>query len=63
MAGSLEFVVDGERVEIEPVDLLVIERGEWFEYRNRSAKAAAVLLVHVPPFDLGSEVFDSAPAS
>lgn len=57
--GSLEFVIDGERVEIEPVDLLVIEKGEWFEYRNTGARAAAALLVHIPPFDLSNEVFES----
>ena len=39
------------------MDLVVVERDEWFEYKNISDKTATVLLVHVPPFDLGSEVF------
>ena len=56
--GSLVFVVDGNRVEVEPIDLLVIRKNEWFEYKNVSTKSATVLLIHVPPFDLGSEVFN-----
>lgn len=62
IAGCLEFVVDSERIEVESVDLLVIEKGEWFEYRNSGTAAAVVLLVHVPPFDLAGEDFDRSSA-
>ena len=55
--GSLAFTVDGNRVDVEPIDLLVIQKNEWFEYENVGSKQATVLLIHIPPFDLESEVF------
>ena len=55
--GSLAFTVDSHRVDVEPTDLLVIQRNEWFEYENVGTKAATFLLIHVPPFDLESEEF------
>ena len=55
--GSLAFTVAGRRVEVEPTDLLVIQTNEWFEYENVGTKIATILLIHVPPFDLESEVF------
>ena len=59
VSGTLSFTVDGTLVEMEPLDLLVIPKDEWFEYENRGNDAATVLLVHVPPFNLESEVFDT----
>ena len=55
--GTLIFMVDGKRIEVEPTDLLVIQKNEWFEYGNESSKTATLLLIHIPPFDLESEVF------
>ena len=59
VSGALAFTVDGARIEMEPTDLLVIPKGEWFEYENQGDAAATLLLVHVPPFNLESEVFDA----
>ena len=59
ISGTLAFTVDGTRIEMEPSDLLVIPQGEWFEYENRGDTTGTVLLVHVPPFNLDSEVFDT----
>ncbi|MCY4581395.1 MAG: cupin domain-containing protein [Chloroflexi bacterium] len=59
VSGALAFTVGGTRIALETSDLLVIPRGEWFGYENRGESTATVLLVHVPPFNLESEVFDT----
>ena len=59
VSGALSFTVDGAPIEMGPSDLLVVPKGEWFEYENRGDSTATVLLVHVPPFNLESEVFDA----
>ena len=59
ISGALAFTVDGARIEMEPADLLVVPKGEWFEYENQGDAAATLLLVHVPPFNLESEMFDA----
>ena len=59
VSGTLSFTVDGTPIEMEPFDLLVIPRGEWFGYENQGDATVTVLLVHVPPFNLESEVFDA----
>ena len=57
IAGCVVFEVNGQRIELGPLDLLVVERHEWFAYRNEGDQTATLLLVHVPPFALESEVF------
>ena len=57
IAGNVVFEVNEERIELGPLDLLVVEQDEWFAYRNESEETATLLLVHVPPFELESEVF------
>ena len=57
LTGAAVFEVDGQRIELRPSDLLIVERDEWFAYRNEGEQTATLLLVHVPPFDLASEVF------
>ena len=51
------FASAGKCVPLEPMDLLVVRKNEWFEYHNESTRTAILLLVHVPPFDLESEIF------
>ena len=51
------FLVEGKPVTLKPMELLVIQKDEWFAYRNASDENAVLLLVHVPSFDLDSEVF------
>lgn len=58
VSGTLAFTVEGTRIEMGSPALLVVPRGEWFAYENRGDAAATVLLVHVPPFNLESEVFE-----
>ena len=57
ISGKLTFEVNGERIELGPLDLLVIQRDEWFNYRNESDDTAVLFLVHVPPYDSDGDVF------
>ena len=57
ITGRMVFEVNERRIELAPLDLLVVERNEWFAYRNEGEQTATLLLVHVPPFELASEVF------
>lgn len=55
--GRMSFKVGEQSVPLNPGDVLVIEKGEWFSYSNESEKTARVLLFHAPPFDLSAEEF------
>jgi mannose-6-phosphate isomerase-like protein (cupin superfamily) len=55
--GEIVFHVENKRVKLEPRDLLLIRRGEWFNYQNNSNDISRVILIHIPPFDLESEEF------
>lgn len=55
--GQVAFEVAGQPVTLNPSDLLVISRMEWFSYRNGGDSDAHLLLMHVPPFDLDAEEF------
>ena len=57
IAGKPTFEVNGEQIELGPLDLLVIQRDEWFNYRNESDEAAVLFLIHVPPYDSGGDEF------
>lgn len=51
ISGNPTFEVDGESIVLGPLDLLVIQRDEWFDYRNETSDAAVLFLIHVPPYD------------
>ena len=34
IAGHVVFEVNKQRIELRPLDLLVVQRDEWFAYRN-----------------------------
>lgn len=57
VGGTVTFNVGGDQVELGFMDVLVVPRNEWFCYSNRESKVAQLLLVHVPPFNINSEVF------
>ena len=42
-------------MELNPMDVLLIPRAEWFSYRNDGGEESKLLLVHTPPFDMASE--------
>ena len=54
---TVRFEVEGELSVLSVGDLLIVERGEWFEYSNTGPDAAELLLVHVPRFDPDREEF------
>lgn len=55
--GLVEFQIRETSYWLIQGDLLVIPKGEWFEYTNSGAEAATLILVHTPPFDLQAEEF------
>ena len=55
--GSISFRIEERDIKLEPRDLLLIRRGEWFNYHNESGAVSRVILIHIPPFDLESEEF------
>ena len=57
IAGNPTFEVNGQRIQLGPLDLLVIQRDEWFNYRNETDDAAVLFLIHVPPYDSDGDVF------
>lgn len=55
--GTVFFRVSRQNVSLEPRDVLLVRKDEWFDYHNDTANTARLILVHVPPFDLASEEF------
>ena len=55
--GSIAFTCGGQPEQLNTRSLLVIPANSWFKYTNETGEVARLLLVHVPPFDLGAEVF------
>jgi mannose-6-phosphate isomerase-like protein (cupin superfamily) len=49
VSGTGEAIIDGERVELEPHELVVIEAGETHELRCTGAEALRTLNLYVPP--------------
>ena len=59
--GKVVFHLENKEVILEPKDILVIPKKEWFDYQNKDPKTARLLLIHVPPFSLESEEFSKRP--
>ena len=57
--GAVVFKVGRREVGLETGDLLLIPRNEWFCYYNTSGETARLILVHIPPFDLECEEFQT----
>ena len=55
--GDISFRIENKDVNLEPRDLLLIHKGEWFNYHNKGNAVARVILIHIPPFDIESEEF------
>ncbi len=55
--GGISFRVEEKDVKLEPGDVLLIRRGEWFSYHNEKDTVSRVMLIHIPPFDPESEEF------
>ena len=59
LGGLVEFEVGHIVYWLAQGDLLIIPKGEWFDYRNSGPEPATLLLVHTPPFNLDAEEFAS----
>jgi len=56
--GALDFILDGEPIELGVGDLCVVPQGTRFSYRNSTDEPAVTALIHTPSFDLNQEVFE-----
>jgi len=57
LEGPVAFQVESQKIDLATSDMLVINAGEWFSYANTGIREGKLLLIHVPPFDLGAEEF------
>ncbi len=55
--GGISFRVEERDIKLEPRDLLLIRRGEWFSYHNDNDTVSRVIVIHIPPFDSECEEF------
>ena len=53
--GTITFQLNEESMQLNPLDVLLIPRAEWFSYRNDASEEGKLLLVHTPPFDIARE--------
>jgi mannose-6-phosphate isomerase-like protein (cupin superfamily) len=62
VTGILQFTVEDESCRLASGDVCIISKNKRFSYRNDSPNTAKVILIHTPPFDLESEVFEDEDA-
>ena len=55
--GTFVFHLEKRELILEPKDILVIRKNEWFDYQNRGSRTGRLFLIHFPPFDLEREEF------
>jgi mannose-6-phosphate isomerase-like protein (cupin superfamily) len=60
ISGQLYFTLDGAEYLLSKGSFCRVAQGQKFSYHNRSAEAVWLILVHVPSFELESEVFTEA---
>ncbi len=58
LAGQVHFALDGHEHDLAAGDFVLVPQGQRFWYENRAEETATLILVHVPSFDLASEVFE-----
>jgi mannose-6-phosphate isomerase-like protein (cupin superfamily) len=56
IAGAVDFVLGGVPATLAAGDFCHVKKGERFSYKNTDRRAARLVLVHSPPFDLADEV-------
>lgn len=55
--GPISFQVNDNIFDLNPRDWLLIQKGEWFRYENKTGSTGRLLLIHIPPFDADYEEF------
>lgn len=58
IAGNIRFTVEDDVFELESGDFCLVRQGQKFSYQNMQERPATLVLVHTPPFDLDSEMFE-----
>ena len=61
VSGQLCFALDGVKYLLSKGSFCRVAQGQKFSYYNQSAESVQLILVHVPSFDLESEMFTEAP--
>ena len=56
--GSIDFVLEGEKLALTAGDFCLVRKCQKFSYRNSSSADAKIILVHTPNFVLEAERFD-----
>lgn len=57
VSGELYFSIAEQEQRLSAGSFCLVLKGQRFSYQNRSAESVQLILVHVPSFDLESEVF------
>ena len=60
VSGELCFTLDGVEYLLPRGSFCRVSQGRKFSYHNRSAESVQLILVHVPSFELESEIFTEA---
>ena len=60
VSGQLCFALDGVEYLLSKGSFCRVPQGQKCSYHNRSAESVRLILVHVPSFDLESEMFTEA---
>ena len=60
VSGQLGFTLDGVEYLLSQGHFCRVAQGQKFSYHNRGTEAVRLILVHVPSFELASEIFTEA---
>lgn len=55
--GVVSFCTDKLRIDLLPMDTILISINKWFSYNNNESEMAKLLLIHSPAFDMNAEEF------
>src|SRR5262245_410741 len=61
VSGQLCFTLEGVEHLLSQGSFCRVAQGQKFSYHNKSLESVQLILIHVPSFDLASEIFTEAP--
>jgi mannose-6-phosphate isomerase-like protein (cupin superfamily) len=56
-SGTVHFIVNDKEFKLNSGDLLLVEKNNWFSYKNKSKSLTELILIHTPNFSLEKEEF------